>query len=120
MAASPRPASLSLPHLSAAVAKAVDEAAQKHKVTVINKMAIGPGVIMGPYLRLEGSALQNAAAVAEHVTAAANQAIAGAAGAQALAGHTPLVPGFTVWDHVIICGFWPGPWPVLENVASRE
>jgi len=116
-----RPASLSIAHLNAAVTKAVDAAVAQHKLKVISKVAIGPGIIMGPYLRQEGITLENAAAVAASVTEAANKALAGGATAE-LIGRAPLQPGFSCWDHVIICGYWPPePWVVFEaGGASRE
>ena len=114
MAAAARPASISISHLQAAVTKAVDAAVAQHKLKLINKVAIGPGIIMGPYLHLEGVTLDKAAAVAESVTEAANKALGGGATTE-LIGRMPLQPGFTCWDHVIICGYWPpDPWVVLE------
>ena len=48
------------------------------------------------------------------MTAEAAQAVAGHAGATALAIPIVLQPGYTRFGRIIICGFWPPPGLPIE------
>ena len=114
-----RPATLTTKQLASAVGSAVKMAADKHKVTFENDLVIGPGTICGPKLRLAaGLTVETVNAIAEEITAHVNAAHAAAAPAATASGASlprqTLTPGFTVLNKILICGFWPGPIPIID------
>ncbi|HEY0419148.1 MAG TPA: hypothetical protein VGC80_06480 [Acetobacteraceae bacterium] len=108
MAQPPRAATLTLKDLQGAVGAAVKAAADKHKLQVENDIAIGPGTLVGPRLRLAGLKLDNVQAMADEVAQAAQKVMGPQAGAAA-AARPALESGFIVTRHIVICGFWPPP-----------
>lgn len=111
-----RPATITQQQLQGAIAAAVKIAAEKYRVAVVNDVAIGPGTLVGPHLRLdENVTLDTANRVASDVTAAATRAMAARGGARAAAAARPaLQAGVVVFNREILCGFWRDPQSILD------
>jgi hypothetical protein len=111
MATTNRPQALAAKDISSAVEKAVKLAADKHKVKFAPEFHIGPGIIMGRLLMQADIAVKQAEQIANDITEHVNQQ--GARGATL--AHPRFEPAVLVRNDLILCGFYPGPIPEIQQ-----
>jgi hypothetical protein len=95
------------------VAKAVDSAvkavADKHKVKFAPEFRIGPGTIIGRQLLQAEVNLQQAEQIATELTQRAAAASAGPA------ARPEFEPAVLITKNLVLCGFYPGPIPEIQE-----
>ena len=113
-----RATTLSAKDISKAVDQAVKLVGDKHKVKFAPEFRIGPGTIMGRQLLTAelglNQAEQIAAEIAQQASQHAGQQVGAGGGAAALA-RPQLEPVVLIRHGLILCGFYPGPIPELEQ-----
>jgi hypothetical protein len=103
-----RALSISAKEVAKAVDSAVKTVADKHKVTFSPDFRIGGGTIIGRQLLKADVSLQQAEQIAAEITKAAS-------GGPALAARPQLEPAVLVTNRLILCGFYPGPIPEIQE-----
>jgi hypothetical protein len=113
-----RALTLSAKDVSKAVDSAVKLVGEKHKVKFAPEFRIGPGTIMGRQLLATDIGLQQAekiaAEIAQHAAQQVGRQVGAGAGTAAVA-RPKLEPVVLVRPGLILCGFYPGPIPELEQ-----
>lgn len=116
--ATTRALTLSAKDISKAVDNAVKLVGEKHKVKFAPEFRVGPGTIMGRQLLSAevglNQAEQIATEIAQQAAQHAGQHVGVGAGAGAIA-RPQLEPVVLIRPGLILCGFYPGPIPELEQ-----
>jgi hypothetical protein len=98
------------------IAKAVDSAvklaSEKHKVQFAPEFHIGPGTIMGRILQTADVGIKQAEQIASEITSHAGQQHG--ISAEALA-RPVFEPAVLIRKNLILCGFYPGPIPEIQQ-----
>jgi hypothetical protein len=113
-----RALTLSAKDISKAVDNAVKLVGEKHKVKFAPEFRIGPGTIMGRQLLSAEVGLKQAEQIATEIAQQAAQHAGhqvGAGGGAAALAHPQLEPVVLIRRDLILCGFYPGPIPELEQ-----
>src|SRR5215468_9948104 len=109
-----RATTLSAKDISKAVDQAVKLVGDKHKVKFAPEFRIGPGTIMGRQLLTAELGLNQAEQIAAEIAQQASQHAGQQVGAAAVA-RPQLEPVVLIRQGLILCGFYPGPIPELEQ-----